>query len=250
MSMCDKTTKKKFYAKKHLGQHFLIDIDGMYEALHKLHILADPILEIGGGTGILSEALVNIFPDSILHILEIDKDCIKILQKKFKKFPNIHIWEININDTVHLTTLYNACTLPIQLIGNIPYYATKNILTHIFMNSSKYSQCALMLQKEVAESLLSSKNSKYKTLLESFANITSLRLFKKSSFSPEPKVDSIFISITPKEIPLINHIPNCNKFKFMEFVWNFFSYPKKMKIHNKRAHEFSSEQIVKFYLSM
>ena len=74
----------RFKAKKSLGQNFLIDKNILRKIVGTGDISRnDKILEIGPGTGNLTEYIVKSKPKSII-VVEKDNNLIKILENKFK----------------------------------------------------------------------------------------------------------------------------------------------------------------------
>ena len=74
----------QFKAKKSLGQNFLIDKNILKKIVGTGNISRnDKILEIGPGTGNLTEYIVKSKPKSII-VVEKDNNLIKILENKFK----------------------------------------------------------------------------------------------------------------------------------------------------------------------
>ena len=73
-----------------LGQNFLIDTN-ISRKITKLvqGQLADPIIEIGPGTGSLTNELLK--DNYRLRVLEIDKNLAAITEERFSEIPNIEV---------------------------------------------------------------------------------------------------------------------------------------------------------------
>ena len=75
--------------KKSLGQNFLIDKNIIKKIVEAEHINShDFILEVGPGTGNLTEFILKKNPKKIF-VIEKDKNLIEVLKKKFKNQINI-----------------------------------------------------------------------------------------------------------------------------------------------------------------
>lgn len=243
-----------------LGQHFIKDIDAMYSAILQLPKLDLPIVEIGGGSGDLSDIILNVLDDSFLHIVDIDKKCINFLKQKYKNNPRISIHHNDAINSSILPDLLHKSNM--QMIANIPYCITQKLLEHIYFSSPQYQLCALMVQKEVGYALCQKHTtSKYKALLGAVVNTTKIQDFHKSAFTPTPGVDSCFILMTPKP----SRIQDRDKKSFLTFVKTLYSKKAKTLKHlsqqievlskeenklilSKRAHELSVDNIIDLFL--
>ena len=78
--------------RKRFGQHFLNDQTVIVRIVEALHSRPGEILcEIGPGRGALSDRLAAL--DNELHLVEIDRDLVPLLQKRYAAQSNIHIHE-------------------------------------------------------------------------------------------------------------------------------------------------------------
>src|SRR5688572_26984454 len=106
-------------AKKHFGQHFLKDENIAQQIVETLKPQGrySHVLEIGPGMGVLTQFLFQ-RKDFKIRIIEIDKEAISYLQKKF---PD-HIDDIIEGDflKMDLSLLYPHHE-PFAIIGNFPY---------------------------------------------------------------------------------------------------------------------------------
>ncbi|QZE12056.1 16S rRNA (adenine(1518)-N(6)/adenine(1519)-N(6))-dimethyltransferase RsmA [Mycoplasma sp. Ms02] len=183
--------KNQVYAKKKYGQNFLTDKN----IINKIIALADVkdknIIEIGPGRGALTKEMVK--EAKSLTCYEIDGDMVEILTNEIKS-DNFHLIHKDFLE-VDLSNMQFS-----SVIANIPYYITTDILFKLFENANKIDRAVLMVQKEVAQRLVASKNSPdYSKLTLSTNYISTPKLefiVKSGSFSPAPKVDSAIISLT------------------------------------------------------
>ena len=183
---------------KTLGQVFLHD----QNIIKKIIRYANPspaqrIIEIGCGKGILSSALAALGND--LHIIEIDERWLSTVKA------------LNLANTTHhlcdvLTFDFSQFNGKSTIIANIPYNITTPILDHIIQYKNHIQELTIMIQKEVAERILSQPNSKTYGLLTIFCNfhftITKGFNVSRSCFKPAPNVDSYVLKLIPKKAPL------------------------------------------------
>lgn len=80
--------KLDFKPNSNLGQNFLIDTN-ISRKITKLvqGQLADPILEVGPGTGSLTNELLK--DQYRIKALEVDSSAVGVLQERFSEVPNI-----------------------------------------------------------------------------------------------------------------------------------------------------------------
>lgn len=200
--------------KKSLGQNFLIDKNIAKKIVDSLEISQeDFIIEIGPGTGSLTEFLIN--KCSKLILIEIDVRAVEILNKKFGLLKNVTIIQndfskINLNDIrvnhfftnseeLNLSNLNSQQKNKIKVIGNIPYYLTSEILFKIFENSDIIDLCVLTVQKEVALRVVSPPGNKTYGILSVATKLSGeaevLFDIPPNCFHPPPKVISSVLKL-------------------------------------------------------
>lgn len=214
----------KFRAKRSLGQNFLIDKNILKKIVETGNISKeDNILEIGPGSGNLTEYIIKSKPRSII-VVEKDFELIKILENKFKK--NIKI--IN-NDVLKLTdSFYND---KFVIFGNLPYNISTEILCKWIRNLDNnfwFDELVLMFQKEVAERIIAKYNTSHYGRLTILSNwkleIEKICDVKPESFYPKPKVDSCILLFKPKKNFFV-----INNVKYLEDVTRIlFNHRRKM----------------------
>ena len=145
-------------AKKSLGQNFLINEDVVNIISKSVEIRSnDVLLEIGAGTGNLTEKLINRNPKTI-YIIEKDQVLSNFLHKKFGDQLNI----IN-KDILNFDERKISKNNKLIIFGNLPYNISTQILVKQVNNSYNYQniKCmVLMFQKEVADRILAETNKK------------------------------------------------------------------------------------------
>ena len=209
-------------AKKSLGQNFLIDKNILKKIVDVGNINSnDKILEIGPGTGNLTEYIVKANPKTII-VVEKDFNLTKLLKIKFKKKVKI------INDDILKITedFYNEKFI---IYGNLPYNISTQILAFWCLSKKiKVKKLILMFQKEVADRIVAKVNTKNYSRITILSNwkfyIKKLFDINPECFSPRPKIKSSLLEFTPKK-----NIVDIKYPKNIEKITNiFFSQRRKM----------------------
>ena len=183
--------------KKSLGQNFLLDKNIIKKIIHAAKIEStDVVLEIGPGTGNLTEFIVSQKPKKI-YLIEKDENLANELEKQYSNKLSIIKKDI-------LKIPYKFYSgKKFLVLGNLPYNISTKILSEWCLNEKlNVSKMILMFQKEVAERILANVNSKnYSriTILSKWKfDIKKITDVKPNSFFPKPKVHSTVLEFVPK----------------------------------------------------
>ena len=188
------------YAKKSLGQNFLIDKNIIKKIINIIDIENKNIIEIGAGKGALTNEIVKKKPKS-LSIIEKDFYLSKELNLKYKNNKIVKIYNI---DVLKLN-IEKLCRKNSIIFGNLPYNISSQILVKILKFKKwppKFTDLILMFQKELGEKILGkfpSANYGRLSILTSYR----LKILKKflvspNCFLPKPKVTSLVIHFKPQ----------------------------------------------------
>ena len=180
--------------KKSLGQNFLIDKNICKKIINLTKIRNNNILEIGPGTGSLTEEILKNNPKK-LTIIEKDENLFKQLKNKFNQIKNLEI----INDDA-LNYDYYKIPNQTKIISNLPYNISIKLIINWIKINNKFDELILMIQKEVADKM-NYQNKQKKNRLNFFINITSQYKIKfdvsRNVFFPKPKIQSSVVQIKP-----------------------------------------------------
>ena len=212
-------------AKKSLGQNFLIDKNILYKIIQITKIHKKNILEIGPGTGNLTECILQEKPN-YLTVIEKDEN---LCQKLFLRFKD-KIKIIN-NDVLKENLEMVNSNEKLTVFGNLPYNISTEIICNWVLNLKDtywFDELVLMFQKEVADRIIAKENTsqfgRLAVLMNWRLNIKKVFDIGPNSFSPKPKIDSSVLHFTPK-----NNFQKFRNSKNIEIVTRvLFSQRRKM----------------------
>ena len=212
-------------AKKSLGQNFLIDHNIIDKIVNIIDVKDKNILEVGPGTGNLTEKILKKKPNNFL-VVEKDYNLVNLLKEKFNgkiKIINDDILKIEENSlSKEILTVY----------GNLPYNISTEILIKWILNMKEkkiwFNHLILMFQKEVADRIISKFDTKDYGRLTVLANwrlkIKKICDIYPSCFYPRPKVESTLLVFEPKR----NFVKFINPKNLEKITRVFFMHRRKM----------------------
>ena len=188
------------FAKKSLGQNFLIDKNIIKKIINIIDIGNKNIIEIGSGKGALTNEIIKKNPKS-LSIIEKDFYLSKELNLKYKKNKIVKIY----NTDVLKLNIEKLCKKNSVIFGNLPYNISSQILVKILKFKKwppKFTDIILMFQKELGEKILgkfpSDNYGRISILTDYRLNTLKKFLVSPNCFFPKPKVTSLVIHFKPK----------------------------------------------------
>ena len=230
------------FAKKSLGQNFLIDKNIIKKIISLVKIKNKNIIEIGPGKGALTEEILKNKP-KLLSIIEKDSIFAEKLKYKFKKIDNVKIYnqdvlKFNIEDIVKQNS---------AILGNLPYNISSQILVKILKFKKwppNFTDLVLMFQKELGDKIIGKYQSSNYGRLSILSNyrleLISKFLVSANCFFPKPKVTSLVIHFKPKKIKSFN-IKNIDN---LEKLTNIF-FSNKRKMINKNIRKILNDNEIK-----
>jgi len=260
--------------RKHLGQNFLINKDILSEIIKAADLNKnDTVLEIGPGLGILTKELAK----KAKKVIAIEKDekLVKILKKELSHLKDVEIVEGDAlqltTDDLKLHTGYSLLVTGYKLVANLPYYITSPVIRKFLEEgnpppSAKVSTfvktsadrsggrpklMVLMVQKEVAERICAKPPdmSLLSVAVQFYSQAKIVKIVKKESFWPSPKVDSAIIKLTTNNLPRWQagrQLTTINTNLFFKIVKAGFSQPRKQLKNNlKKIFGKDTEKILK-----
>ena len=175
-------SKSNIPIKKSWGQNFLVDNNTIDKIINIIKPNEkDNILEIGPGHGALTKKLLHL--SNNLYAIEIDPLLCKNLKENFS---NLNIVNADILKWENDEMKYN------KVVGNIPYNISSQIIFKFL--TKKWDTMILMVQKELANRIVSSEGSKeygrISVMVQNFCKVEYACDISKNVFYPKPKVDS------------------------------------------------------------
>lgn len=201
----DRIRESNLRYKQNLGQNFIYDED-LLDALAEDAGVGpeDDVLEIGPGAGSLTKHLCR----KAHHVLslELDERLIPLLNAFMAEYDNFSLEQGDVM-TVNLGALTAELRKPFTVAANIPYYITTPLITRLLTSGLPIRRMALMVQKEVAEKILSRPGEEgwgpLAVRCQYSCDPYLAREVPASCFTPAPKVDSAFIVLPTRQEPAV-----------------------------------------------
>tara|TARA_Y100000814_G_scaffold123008_1_gene88206 strand:- start:250 stop:1005 length:756 start_codon:yes stop_codon:yes gene_type:complete len=216
---------KNIPIKKSWGQNFLIDPNIINKIVELVNPVKDNlILEIGPGHGALTEKIAK--KCNKLYAVEIDPLLFEKLKEK--KINNLILF----NEDILKWDYNNNIDKKIKIIGNLPYYISSPIIFK-FLKYKHWNDMIIMLQKEVAERIVSKYNTKdysrISVMCQTFCDIKYEMNVSRNCFFPVPKIDSAIIRLSKKNIDV-------NIEDYSSLIKKSFSQRRKTLKNNLKRH--------------
>ena len=229
--------------KPKLGQNFLVDDAARYAIVDALGDLSKrTVIEIGPGHGSITEILATRCHKLIA--LELDPSLAAGLTFHFRGHANVQIVAADVLKTDFQALVAEEETA--DVIGNLPYYITSDILLHLFKASTTgiLSRAVLMMQREVAERISATPGVRDYGLLSATAQmnaqVENLFTLPPSAFSPPPEVYSSVLRL--HFAPRFGEL-NVDPAGFDMFLRKCFAQKRKTLWNNLRAAGHPTEQL-------
>ncbi len=192
---------EKFETKKSLGQHFLNSAVVPRWMCDAADIAPqDIVLEIGPGTGALTQEILN--RGGIVIALEADLRAIAVLTERFSNEiaeGRLYLHHIDVR-TVDLQTIPLLSDHQFKVVANIPYYLSGFLFREMLETTIQPNTLVFLVQKEVAKRIASHQKGDKESLLslsvKVFGEPRYVHTVSRGHFSPPPKVDSGIIAVT------------------------------------------------------
>jgi len=228
----------KHIPRKRFGQNFLTDQNILSEIIRVISPAAgDTVVEIGPGQGAMTALLLAHL--SFLHVVELDRDLVALLQKKFSTDKlMIHSGDALQFDFGALQPAQGK----LRIVGNLPYNISSPLLFHLAQYAQQVEDQHFMLQKEVVQRMVAPPGGKdygrLSVMLQWRYQMEMLFIVPPSAFDPPPKVDSAIVRMRPIASPLA-----CEQARLEQVVTQAFSQRRKV-IRNSLSGLFTEQQLI------
>lgn len=223
---------------KSLGQHWLknreiLDKIAEYAVDSSAYKNSETCVEIGPGLGTLTSSLLKRFN----KVIAIEYDT-RLADNLPKSFPGKNLEVINADI---LDYDFNKIDQPYAVAGNIPYYITSPIIEKLLKLQNLPTRIVLLIQKEVAERIVSEKETQLSLFVKNYADVKSGIVVKKDEFTPPPKVDSQVIILEPHSLVINDEV--------FDLIRIGFKSPRKKLIGNLTSLK-SREDLIKLFTEL
>lgn len=183
--------------RKGLSQHFLVNEGILEKQVHFAKLSqSDVVLEIGGGTGLLTEKLAE--NAGMVHCIEYDEQLASYLRWKFKQTGQVKVIE---GDALEV-----AFPQTNKVVANLPYHISSPITFKLL--DVGFELAILMYQYEFALRMIAEPGtddySRLSVNIQYLAEVEILEEVSRHDFFPMPRVDSAIVKLVPKkeELPV------------------------------------------------
>ena len=189
--------------RKSLGQHFLVDgrIANRIVTAADLTI-ADTVVEIGPGNGVLTRRLVE--RAGRVVAVELDERLASELPGRLGMPENLAVRHGDAR-TVAMEDLVGLGN-PYKVVANLPYYAAAPIIRRFLESDSAPTLIVVMVQREVGEAMIAKPGAM--TLLsvatQFYAEASVVTHVPPRAFRPPPKVSSTVVKLRVRSKPAVS----------------------------------------------
>lgn len=195
--------------KKSLGQNFLHDPNALEKIIAIAEVMpTDTVLEIGPGTGTLTEKLAQ----AAKHVIsvEVDDRLQPILEDLQERYNNVFvIYE----DILKVDVLSVVGPKDFVVVANVPYYISSAILKHLLDAHRRPRRIVLTLQYELAERIVAAPGdlSLLAVSVQFYGKAQIAARFPPAVFWPRPEIDSAVLRVDTYDHPPVD-VPDSDSF--------------------------------------
>jgi len=214
--------------RKGLGQHFLVDEEVLKLITPAAELTPDDtVVEIGPGLGMLTRELAG--QAGRVLTIELDNKLASILKQTLASLGNVTIINKDILEVDPAALLRDAAidiSSGYKVVANLPYYITSPVLRHFLEASVKPQIMVVMVQKEVAETIVAEPGqmSILSISVQFYGKPRIISRVPARCFYPAPKVDSAILRVDVYPRP---QVAATDEASFFEVVRAGFSAPRK-----------------------
>jgi len=184
------------------GQNFLHDKNQLTKLVEAAHLApGDLVLEVGPGTGTLTETLLERGADVIA--CELDRDMAGIIADRLGDRVTLIVGDaLQRGRRLNPDIVAALAGRSFRLVANLPYNIASPLMAMLLLDHPNCAGQYITIQKEVADRLLAKSGTKeygpLTVIAQAFGEAKRLATVKPTSFWPQPKVSSAMVAITPR----------------------------------------------------
>lgn len=219
------------------GQNFLIDLNLMRKLAAAAELnAADVVLEVGPGTGSLTEILL----DSGARVIsvEIDRGLAGVLRERLGEHPRFTLIQADALAGKHEINPLALNVLKEQephpggarkLVANLPYQIATPLLMELLYATPRLERLTCTIQKEVGRRFLAEPETDdygpVSVITQTLADVEWIATVPPGAFWPRPQVESAMLTIKPRPP---ERIEVADAADFARFVQRGFLHRRKM----------------------
>ena len=233
--------------KKKFGQNFLKDINIVKRIVDVSEVDKDSlVIEVGPGGGVMTRELASRAKNVLAY--EIDHDLEDELFKRLEGFENVDVLFQDFLTSDLVNDVANYSYNKLYFVSNVPYYITTPILMKIIESGLNFDKIVIMVQKEVGDRFTTAPGSReygsITVLLNYFYEVKKEFFVSRKQFVPEPNVDSLIVSFTPRKDRL-----ELKDYKYFErLIRDSFQFKRKTLRNNLKNYDLKIiESVLKEY---
>ncbi len=195
-------------ARRGRGQHFLVDAK-LRDAIVAASGVGpgSMVVEIGPGTGILTEALLQ--HGTTVLAVELDRNLASGLREALGSSPRL---TVEVGDALRFDFAAflagHAARGRIRVVANIPYYITSPLILRLLKRRELFERLYLTVQREVAERITAGPGSKtygaFTLACQYWATARAILRIPRAAFYPMPEVDSTLVRFDLLDTPRVS----------------------------------------------
>jgi 16S rRNA (adenine1518-N6/adenine1519-N6)-dimethyltransferase len=196
---------------KRFGQHFLVDGNLMRKMVETAEIGAgDTILEVGGGTGGLTDLLAPVAHRVV--VVEIHRELAVLLATRFADAGNVRVIAGDVLSSKHTVSSAVSEALAVDappvrrvlLVANLPYNVATPLIMNLLVDHPLVDRLCFTIQREVADRLTGKDFGPLAILVQTLCHVRRIAVLPASAFWPPPSVESSMLRLDRRPHPFAN----------------------------------------------
>lgn len=233
----------KVQPKKALGQHFLTDPGYCRKIIRFAEVQpSDTVLEIGPGTGRLTELLLA--AGARVIAVELDPSLVNHLRRRWPDACGGRL-ELVQGDVLRFDWEARTSGLPLKLVANLPYNIATRTLAKMTSRAQRFQSLTVTVQKEVAERILArageAEYGYFTVVMEYYFERRRGFDVPPGAFRPQPKVLSHVLQLVPRRRPE----PEADERRLLALLKAAFRHRRKTLWNNLKNWGYSPDRLAK-----